>query len=290
MIRIVTDTTAGLPQEILDEFGIPMVPQYVHFGEETVRDSFEMSATEFYARQAAAAELPKTSAPPTGDFIKLFTAILSEDPAATILCIHPSAEVSGTVRSAHPAAAQMAEQYPQADIRIIDTRTVSIGLGLMVWEAARMARDGASADDILSRLAYMRDHNTTFFVVDTLEYLAKGGRIGRASHLLGTLLDIKPILTLSDGTVASHSKARTRHRAVAQMREMVVAGAQASPGSGRLMLGVAHGICEDEAQELANALRAELNPDVFLFAEVGPAIGVHGGPRILAVCWAQVPE
>ncbi len=289
MIRVITDTTAGLPQEIIDEFNIPMVAQYVHFGEETVRDSFDMSPAEFYARQAAAAELPKTSAPSVGDFITLFTAILREDPTATLLCIHPSAEVSGTVRSAHPAALQIAAEFPEADIRIFDSRSISIGLGLMVWEACRMAREGASADAIMERMALMRDNTAVYFVVDTLEYLAKGGRIGRAAHLLGTLLDIKPILTLVDGTVESFAKARTRGRSIAAMQALVIDGVREQGGSGSLRLGVAHAICEDEARSLADALCAALNPEIFLLAELGPSIGVHAGPRTLAVCWVRVP-
>ncbi|HOA24102.1 MAG: DegV family protein [Aggregatilineales bacterium] len=287
MIKIITDTTAGLPPEELEKYGIPMVPQYVHFGDEAVRDVFDIGTEEFYRRQAAASELPKTSAPSVGDFLVVFEEILSEHPDATVLCIHPSAEVSGTIRSARPAAAQIKEKYPQADIRIFDTRSVSLGLGLAVLEAARMVEQGATADDVLKRLAFMRDNMQVYFVVGTLEYLAKGGRIGRASHLVGSLLDIKPILTLVDGTVESYAKARTRKRAIAMLRDMALEGAKGKPG---VRLGVAHALCEDEARELADLLCAELSPEVFLFSDVGPSIGVHAGPHTLAVGWVSVPD
>lgn len=287
MLKIITDTTAGLPQYILDEYGIPLVAQYVHFGDEAVRDVYDINTAEFYRRQAAASELPKTSAPSVGDFLTTFEGIFSEDPSATVLCIHPSTEVSGTVRSAMPAAAQIREKYPQADIRIFDTRSVSIGLGLSVMEAAQMARDGASADDIMARLEYMRDNLQIFFVVGTLEYLAKGGRIGRASHLVGTLLDIKPILAIVDGVVESYAKARTRKRSVAELRSIALNAARGKPG---LRLGVAHAVCEGEARLLADELCADLNPEVFLFSDLGPSIGVHAGPQALAVGWVSIPE
>jgi len=284
MIHIVTDTTAGLPQSIVDEYHVPIVPQYVHFGEETFKDMVEITPAEFYAKQAAASELPKTSAPSPADFFPIFDAILAEDPDATIVCIHPSPEVSGTIRSAVPAVAE----YPGKDIRIFDSRSVSIGLGLMVIEALAMNRAGASADDILARLAVMRDGMHIYFIVDTLEYLAKGGRIGRASHLMGTLLDIKPILTLTDGAVESHSKARTRKRSLSQMRDEVVEGVGPNPVG--LRLGVAHAECAAEAQALLDDLCQALNAQDCLFAELGPAIGTHAGPGTLAVGWTVVPQ
>lgn len=284
-IHIITDTTAGLPQAIVDEFGIPVVPQYVHFGEETLLDTYDIDTRTFYERQAASSELPKTSAPTVGEFLKVFEPILSEEPDATILCIHPSTEVSGTVRSAHPAAEQMAGTCPDADIRIFDTRSISIGLGLAVWEAARMARVGESADDIMARMAHYRDHLSVYFVVDTLEYLAKGGRIGRAAHLLGSLLDIKPVLTLTDGVVESHTKARTRKRALALIRDYVLEDASQKPG---LRLGVAYAVCEEEGREFAESICADLDPEMYLFAELGPAIGVHAGPNTIAVGWVNI--
>lgn len=284
MIHIVTDTTAGLPQSIIDEYRVPVVPQYVHFGEETFRDLYEISPAEFYAKQAAASELPKTSAPSPADFFPIFDRILDEDPDATLLCIHPSPELSGTIRSAVPAVAE----YPGKDIRIFDSRSVSVGLGLMVIEALAMNRAGASVDDITAALEAMRDSMHIFFIVDTLEYLARGGRIGKASQLMGTLLDIKPILALSDGAIEPHSKARTRKRALSQMRQEVVEGIGPDPSG--LRLGIAHAQCADEARAMLDDLCGALNADDCLFAELGPAIGTHAGPGTLAVGWTVVPQ
>lgn len=280
-VRIVTDTTAGLPNEILERYDIPNVPQYVHFGDEALRDVYDVDAATFYARQVAAPELPKTSAPSVGEFLQVYGEILDADPDATILSIHPSTDISGTVRSARPAAAE----FPEADIRIFDTRSVSIGLGLMVWEAAEMAERGASPDAIMARMEAMRDGMQIYFVVDTLDYLAKGGRIGRATHLVGSLLDIKPVLALCDGVVESYSRARTRRRSLTMLQEMVTRGAGGKPG---LRLGLAHAVCADEVAAMAEAFRTELNPDVFLYAELGPSIGVHAGPGAVAIGWVHV--
>lgn len=277
-IKIVTDTTVWLPREFFEEHDIVNVPQYVVFGEESLRDYVDVSPTEFYRRQAIAKELPKTSAPTVGDFAVVYRDILTRHPGATILSIHPSSAISGTVRSAQPAAAD----FSDADIRIFDTRSVSVGLGLMVHEAARMVQDGATADAILKRLEVMRDKTQLFFLVDTLDYLAKGGRIGRAAHLIGTLLDIKPLLALKDGVVGDYAKYRTHKRALAALVEMVIEECQGKEG---LQLGVVHGVREEEAKEMANQLLAVLKPEVYLFGEAGPAIGVHAGPGVLGVAW-----
>ncbi len=282
MIRIVTDTVAGLPQDILDRYRIPCVPQYVIFGEESLREYVDLSPAEFYARQASVAELPHTSAPSPGDFEVLFSRLLAEDPDAPILCIHPSAEFSGTVRSAIPAA----QMFPAANITIFDTRTASLGQGLMVLEAARLAEAGAGLEAILARLEQMRALTRAFFIVDTLDYLARGGRIGKAAHLLGAMLDLKPLLHIEDGMVASHSKHRTHHRALEALVGIVLEQAQGRAG---LQLGIAHAVDEPEARALADRLCAELSPEVFLMAELGPAIGVHVGPGTLAVCWNTLP-
>nr|MBN1228192.1 DegV family protein [Anaerolineae bacterium] len=278
MIRVVTDTTASVPNGFFEEHNIPVIAQYVHFGQDAYRGYYDISPAQFFEMLPKAPELPKTSAPTVGDFVTLFESLLAEDPDATLLCIHPSTEVSGTVRSAIPAQ----DMFPKADIHIFDTRSVSLGLGLMVMEAVKMVEAGESLESVLKMLAYMRDNMQVYFVVETLEYLAKGGRIGRASHLVGTLLDIKPILSLVDGTVTSHSKARTRKRSLAEMRQIVMENAQGKAG---LHLGIAHAVCREEAEAFGNDLQAVLNPEVYLFTEVGPAIGVHAGPGTLAVGW-----
>jgi len=278
MVKVVTDTVAGLPMPMLQELGIPLAPQYVVFGEQSYRDVYDMSSEEFYRRLVASKATPTTSAPSTGDMLEIYKEIHSSDPDAVILSIHPSAVVSGTVRAAESAKAML----PEADIRVFDTRSASLGQGLSVLEAGRMAVAGADAGAILARLEKLRGTMQVYFLVDTLDYLARGGRIGRASHLLGTLLDIKPLLTMRDGTIEDCARYRTQHKAVAALSERVIGEVG---GRGGLHLGVIHSMEPGKAQDLASSLSQELHPVEMLIGELGPSIGVHVGPGVLGVCY-----
>ncbi len=288
MIRIVSDTDSSLPQEIADEYDIPLIPMHIIFGDEVVRERYDISDADSYARMSAAPRLPTTSQPPVGAFKEVYESILSKDPNATILSIHLSASMSGTFESARQAA----EMFPGADIRPFDTRSVSLGQGLMVFQAARLVRQGANVDQVMATLEAMRDGMQVYFALHTLEYLARGGRIGRASHLMGNLLDIKPILKVTDGVVDAHSRQRTWRRAVETIRDIAIknscdAAGKPKPG---LLVGVAHAVSQAEAQRVADDLRDALSPEVLLLCEIGPGLGVHTGPGALGVCWYVPPD
>lgn len=195
MTRIVADTTCGLAPETIRRLGIPMIPQIINFGEESFREGVEMDHAAFMARLRAGKELPKTAAPYPGDFIAVFDELVRT--GESIVCIHPSADVSGTVRSAEIAR----ESFPGADIRIIDTRTIAGPLATMVVEAHRLAQAGASADQVEALVKGLIPRARIYFLVDTLEFLRRGGRIGGASALIGSILQIKPILTFTGGRV-----------------------------------------------------------------------------------------
>jgi DegV family protein with EDD domain len=152
----------------------------------------------------------------------------------------------------------------------------------MVVEAARMAENGSDADTILARLAALRDTSRIYFLVDTLDYLVKGGRIGRASHLIGTLLDIKPLLTIRDGVVEDCGRYRTHHKAVAALTERVIEEVR---GRGGLHLGVLYSVNKAEADQIGEKLCDTLQPVEFLMSQIGPSIGVHAGPGVLGVCY-----
>jgi DegV family protein with EDD domain len=289
MIRVVTDTDSNIPQRVIDEYNIGLVPIHIIFGEDIVREHFEITPSEAFERMAAAPELPKTSQPPVGEFKTLYDGILAEDPDVTILSLHISGDMSGTVESARQAAGLL----PDADIRVMDTRSASLGQALMVREAAQMARQGAGADAIMQRLKLMRDRTQVYLVVKTLEYLAKGGRIGHASHLLGNVLAIKPVLKVTDGVLDAHDRYRTWKRAMTELRDLVtgqIPAAAQRPAGETLHLGVCHGVNEADASPLYQELVEQLQPDVTMFSEVGPGLGVHVGPGIIAVCWAVMPE
>jgi DegV family protein with EDD domain len=172
--------------------------------------------------------------------------------------------------------------FPDSNIRIFDTRSASLGQGLAVLEAARMIEAGQPLSAILDRLKTLRDRMQVAFVVDTLEFLAKGGRIGRAANLIGSMLDIKPVLRMVNGVVESHDRYRTRRRALEALSEIVLHDVEGKSG---IMLGIIHSIAEAEAQKLADSLCARVTPDIFMISELGPAIGVHAGPGTIGVCW-----
>lgn len=278
MIRIVTDSLANLPQVEVDRLGIAVIPAYVSFGDETLRDGLDLTPAEFYWRLEQARALPTTSQPSVNDFSTLYRTLLADTPDCTILSMHISSSLSGTVESARQAARHL----PEADIRVIDTRSLSLGQGLMVRETGQMVQDGRNEFDILERIGKMRDNMHIYFTTDTLKYLAEGGRIGRAARLFGTLLDQKPILSIREGVVEAHSRATSRERAIATLRDLALTHGR---GRKKMQVGVMYAICEDDARYLAEQLRATLSPDVILLSEIGPATGVHTGPGTLGVCW-----
>lgn len=278
MIRIVTDTMSDIPQEVVNKYNIALIPAYVNFPDESFRDRFDLTSSEFYKRLVAADVLPTTGQPSVRDFEVLYRRLLAETPEATILSVHLSAALSGTIESGRQAA----NMLPEADIQIFDTRSLSLGEGLMVREAAHMAHEDAPLEAILKRLTDMRDNIQIYYTLDTLDYLVKGGRIGRAARLMGTLLDMKPILTLDKGAIEAHSRTRTRERAIGTLRDLAL---DAGRGKRGIHIGVMHSTCEEDARRLADELRAELEPDVLLITEIGPSIGTHVGPGTLGACW-----
>jgi DegV family protein with EDD domain len=274
MVKIITDTTSSLPRHLAEEYDVPMLPQIIIFGEESYRDDTELDTPTFLAKLRAAPALPKTAAPPPDLYMPIFERLVAE--GHTIICLHPSTELSGTVRSATVAA----RDFPEADIRVVDTRTLAGPLAAMVLLAARWAREGADADTILGRVHDLMARQRLYFVVDTLEYLHKGGRIGGAKVLLGGLLQVKPILTLKDGRAEPLEQQRTKQRALARLRELVL---EECPRSEEAHLCLMHADAEVEAQSLAAGFAAELGlPEVPVY-EMPPAIVVHAGPGVLGV-------
>jgi DegV family protein with EDD domain len=276
MIHIITDTTSGLPQQIAKQYHIPVIPQIINFGSQSFYEGLDIDNSTFMQMLLASKELPKTAAPPPELFIQEFNKLIPL--GGTILCIHPSAEVSGTVRSAIMAA----KEFPQADIRVIDTRTVGSPLATLVELAARWATNGDDPDSIESRIRRMIPRNRIYFLVNTLEYLAKGGRIGGASALLGSVLQIKPILSLIDGRVDQFEKERTQKRAINRLVELVKSQAARN---GEAYISVMHAAVPDLARDFANTLCAEFNLSDLPILDVPPAIVTHGGPGILAAAF-----
>lgn len=274
MVKIITDTTACLPPDFASQYQIPVIPQVINFGDESYLEGIDIDQSTFLQRLKSSPELPKTAAPPPELFIKTFQKIRpSEGP---VLCIHPSAEISGTVRSATIAA----RDFPNLDIRVIDTRLVAGPLAIVVQQAALWAESGLAADTIQVMVEKLSARGRIYFLVSTLEYLAKGGRIGGASALMGSILNIKPILRLLDGKVESYEKSRTHKRALARLVEIVVEEITSSEDCHLLVM---HADAYQNASQLASELQGRLDLPAVPIFDLPPAIVVHAGPGMIGV-------
>ena len=269
MTIIVADTTCGLPRDLLAQHGIPVIPQIVMFGEDSFHDDKEMDTATFLQKLKASKSLPKTSAPEPPLYFPIFKE--AQEKGESVIVVAPTGKASGTVRSAQTAALE----FPKLDVRVVDTLTISCNLASLVLVADDMAKAGESADVIVAKLNDMIPRGRIYFLVDTLEYLAKGGRIGGAKRLLAELLEIKPILQVKNGQVESFEQQRTRKRALARLVEVA---AEQCPGGKSAHLCVIQVEAESEAQSLAAELMSRVSIPQIPIYELPPAIVVHAGP------------
>ncbi|MEA3326394.1 MAG: DegV family protein [Chloroflexota bacterium] len=274
MIKIIADTTCGLPLTELEVLGVDVIPQIIIFDEEPYRDDHEIDTPTFLEKLKQAKTLPKTAAPPPAFYEPLYKAYAKE--GVSIVIPTPSTELSGTYRSAVVAA----EMVPEADVHILDTRTIAGGLGTLVKKAKAWADEGKAAETIVHDLKALAEREVVFFLVDTLEYLYKGGRIGNASYLFGSVLQMKPILGIEDGKVTAIEKQRTSHKALKRLKELVY---EQCPKSESSYITVSHCGGQKRAEQLACELEQDLNVQSIPVYEVPPAIVVHGGPGIISV-------
>ena len=275
-VRIVTDSTADLPDFLVAELGITVVPLHIHFGEETYEDGVTISKDEFYKRLVTSPKLPKTSAPSSGAFTETYAQLAEE--TDEIVSIHISSRLSATYQSATVAR----DTFPaETSISVIDSRFATIGLGLIVEQAARMARSGERAAIIVKEVEAAISRTHLFGVVDTLEYLHKGGRIGMASALLGSLLKVKPIIGVRDGIVHPIERVRGREKAFDRLVEMVSKFETIS------RLAVAHTTAEDEMERLVERLSGFFPPEKMMCSRCGATLGTYLGPDTLCIALLQ---
>lgn len=286
MIRIISDTTSCIPVEEARQLGIGYVPQIIVFGEESYRDDSEMDARTFVKRLPNSPVLPKTAAPPPALYHPIYCEGAKQ--GDTMIVIAPSADVSGTVRGATVAAEEVRQEYPEVDIRIVDTRLVSSGMGSVVQQAVKWVNEGLNADSIVEKIKEMSRRERCYFVVDTLEYLYKGGRIGAAKALMGSLLQMKPILTFRDGQTQAFENQRTHKRGIARLKEIVLSDCPRHPDA---HLSLMHGDAEDEARQLAQefSMLLEIPVEQIPIRDLTPAILVHAGPGIIGASYFITP-
>lgn len=274
MVKIVADTTSGILLEEAKELNIGYIPQIINFGEKSYRDDTELDTATFLKMLVASKNLPTTAAPSPALYAPIFQEAQKNNQSVLVIC--PSALVSGTFRSASVAA----QDFPDVDIKIIDSQSIGGGLASLVLHAQSLANEGQTADEIEKAINEMAQKEKNFFVVDTLEFLHRGGRIGGAQALVGSVLKIKPILKLENGQAEPVESQRTQKKAFKRLVELTVESCPRSPNS---HLCIMHGDSIKKARELADTLSKELNiPSVRIF-NLPPAFLTHTGPGILGV-------
>lgn len=275
-VAVVTDSTAGLPSATADKCGVHVIPTKVMFGKRAFYDGVDLTPENFYRMLKESDTLPTTSQPSAGEFLDFYRNLSRRFDA--ILSIHVSTALSGTVNSAHDARAM----FPTIPIHIIDSRSISMGLGLMALAAARAAAAGSDLDGLAKLVKALIPKTKVIFVVETLEYLHKGGRVGGLAALLGLALRIGPILHLKDGRVEMLQKVRTKAKAKRRMLDIVEGSAGHAPA---VHAAVVHAAAPDEAAELATELARRLNCIELHVAQMCPVVGVHTGPGTVGIAF-----
>jgi DegV family protein with EDD domain len=271
-VKIVTDSGADLPDQLAKELGITVLPIYVRFGEEVYRDRVSISEDEFYERLTHDPVHPSTTQPGPQDFLEAYQKLSAD--ADGIVSIHITGKLSGTYNSALMARDMLETGCP---VEVVDSETLSMSLGLIVIAAAEMAKAGESMDKIVEWVKQAVPKTQLFFLLDTLEYLKRGGRIGKAKALLGSILSVKPMLTMKDGELVPAGQARTRAKGIDKLFDFV-------ENAGNIQdLAVVYNTTPDEAQALVERLSSVFDREKIRMARVGAGLGVHGGPGAMIV-------
>ena len=271
-VMVVTDSTADLPAETVQELDITVVPLLVIFGDQAYRDGVDMTSEEFFRRLPETQELPRTSQPSPGDFQQVYERLAEQ--TDRILSIHVSSRFSGTAETARQAARTLADR---CQVEVIDSSTISMAMGFAVIAAARAAKAGADLDACAEAARSVLRRQRLAVALDTLEYLRRGGRIGRAQAFLGGLLRLKPVLTIRDGEAYPLARARTHRKALEEILRVCLEGDDIEEAA------VMHANSPDDARLLAEEIRRRCPKATVHVGRIGPVIGVHGGPGLIGV-------
>jgi DegV family protein with EDD domain len=275
---VVLDSTADFPDAQIRFPNMRVVPLYVRFGEQSFRDYVELDPHGFYERLRTAAELPTTSQPTPQDFLSTYNALAGYE---RIYSLHISSKLSGTFQSASLAASEVDGDR----VRLIDTESASVGIGMLAIAIQELLARGTTDEEIEELAALHRERAGILFTVDTLEFLAKGGRIGRARALMGNLLNVKPILAIEDGEVVPVTRVRGRTKAFEEFRRRFEAATTDGPGLG---IGIAHAEAEEAVEQLrAIVLASRPQAEVKLVTSLGAVVGTHAGPGTVGFFWFQ---
>ncbi|MBM4464766.1 MAG: DegV family protein [Chloroflexi bacterium] len=282
-IGVLTDSCASIPEKLIEELSIQVVPYYIHRGKETLRDLVDVQREEFFRWLATASELPKTANPSAGDFLEAYKGLAER--AKEIVSIHMTSWGSGAYQAATVAKEMLAQSHPDVRVEVIDSRQTSLCYGWMAIEAARAALAGQGLDEIVQLIKEMIPVTRMIQTADTLRYLYMGGRIGKAQHLVGSLLNIKPLIGMEDGVIVPLGQARSRlgaYRKIVSMMEEDVGH------EGQVKVAFVHAAALEEVEKLRSMVEERLTCVEVLMAELSPALGVHTGPGTAGVCYFPV--
>ena len=275
-VRIVTDSSCDLEVSEANELGIEVVPLSIRFGSDEYTDRVDLSVEDFYAKMAASPTLPETAAPSPGAFDAAFRK-QAEAGADAVVCVNLSGALSATIQAAQSAADGLKSEL---DVRVVDSKSITMGLGTMARVATERATEGASADDVVALIEDLTGRTHVLGTLDTLENVKKGGRIGTAQALLGSLLSIKPLLDLSTGETEAAGKARTRRKALEWVRDQVLERPEVEH------LAVIHAMAPD-VDDLLDLLSSRYDRETIRVTTIGAVIGTHGGPRMIGATWVD---
>ncbi|MFD1176186.1 DegV family protein [Paenibacillus puldeungensis] len=280
-VVIIADSTADIPQAVVSEYGIHIVPMRLAFGEQSFLEGIDITAEEFYDKLAKSRDLPTTSQTSPSQYVEVYRDMLDKYPGSSIISIHLSSGMSGTYQSAVLAKQMLEEELDgQIDITPIDSLCATYGFGLQVVHAARMAKRGASVEEIYSEVERLGKARRLYFLVDTLEYLQKGGRIGKAAAILGNLLNIKPILSVDqEGVIYAVDKVRGRKKAVSRVIELFVNDLK---GLKDINVAVCDCVNPEGAEEIIQLLSEHFTLHEIVRTSIGAVVGSHVGPGTVA--------
>jgi DegV family protein with EDD domain len=284
-VGIVTDSVASIPLEMMEELKIHFVPYYIHRGKETLRDLVTAVGEPFYQWMETATEIPKTANPSPGEYLEKYIQ-LAESGVHDIISIHITSKGSGAIAAATAAKKLFLEKFPRSRLEIIDTLNVQMCQGWMAIEAARAALKGFSLTEIAEKVRSMIPVSHMLQTADTLKYLYLGGRIGRAKHLVASMLDIKPIISMRDGEIIALGQARTRRKVYRSMVEKL----QSLAGQQAVKVAYVHAAAKEEALKLKAMVEERVEVVESLVTELSPALGVHSGPGTVGFCFYTLPE
>jgi fatty acid kinase fatty acid binding subunit len=284
-VAVVTDSCASLPEKLINDLNIHWVAYYIHRGQEVLRDLVSIQRDEFLQWLTTARVLPTTASPGPGDYLSMYKKIATEQDVEEIVSIHMTSKGSGAYQAAMVAKSMLKEELPRLRVEVIDTLNVSLCQGWMVIEAARAALAGKNLDEIVNRVMRMIPVAQMIQTADTLKYLYMGGRIGLAQRLVGSLLNIKPLIGMQNGVIVPLGQARSRGRAYQMMVDLVESAVGAG---GRIKIAYVHAGALQEVEKIKQLVEARMEVVESLFAELSPALAVHTGPGTAGLCYYPV--